>query len=93
MKYSDLTNTADNLAKYAGDMQSLLGEISNNIEKIGNDGIWSGDAAENAKAEFKRISAEFPKFYEAVMSCKTHLNKVVENYQSADANAKNAIQF
>lgn len=93
LTYQDLLNAGDSLGIYATNMETLLNAIKTNIDKIGTEGIWSGTAAENAKAKFNEIALKFDEFHEAITSCKNYLNKVVENYQAADQAANNAINF
>ena len=65
-------------------MQSLLNEIRSLFDKIGDEGVWSGTAANKAHDKFKELYDKFPNFYEAVKDTSKYLNEVVANYQAVD---------
>lgn len=84
VSYQQILDIANKLKDYSTNMQELLDEIGKDFEKIGTDGVWSGEAATTVKEEFSKLSARFPEFYETVSNCSTHLTTVVENYKSVD---------
>ena len=51
-------------------MNNLLEQsIKTEMNKVGTDGVWSGNAAEQAKAEFNALAQKFHLFYEAITDC------------------------
>lgn len=93
LSYAEINNIANQLKSKATEMNTLLNnQIKQQMNKIGTDGVWSGDAAMQVKAEFDALSGRFGDFVEAVTSCSTYLNKMVENYQSVDTAINKAIK-
>lgn len=85
LSYNEINSIADQLKSKADTMNSLLEQsISSEMNKVGTDGVWSGDAAEQAKAEFKTLMEKFPSFYEAITECSKYLKLMVERYQAVD---------
>ena len=84
LSYGQMEQIAGQLENSAKSMSDILQEVTNCFNKIGNDGIWSGDAAESTKTEFIKLSGKFEEFTNAVMSCKTYLDNVVTNYKDVD---------
>lgn len=90
LSYAEVTAASNELNSAANDMNALLDEIKMLFSKIGEDNVWSGTAASNAKELFDTLSAKFPEFYQAVSDCSKYLNSVVANYQAVDSAIKNA---
>lgn len=84
LTYGQIQAISTNLQSYSTQMQSILEEVKMLFSKIGTDDVWSGTAAGSTKAEFDRLSAKFPEFYQAVETCCKYLNNVVANYQAVD---------
>lgn len=85
LSYTEINSIADQLGQKASSMQSLLEEsIKPEMDKVETDGVWSGDAAEQAKSEFNALSAKFHEFYEAITDCSTYLKNTVARYQAVD---------
>lgn len=85
LTYAEINSIADQLKNKADSMNELLtGPITTEINRVGTEGVWSGDAAEDVKAEFNKIASHFKEFYDAAVSCSTYLKQMVENYQSVD---------
>lgn len=85
LSYTEINNVADQLHSKAGNMQSLLEDsIKPQMAKVGTDDVWSGDAAEQAKAEFNALAEQFKLFYQAIMDCSTYLKNTVAKYQAVD---------
>lgn len=82
--YAQIEEIATNLKTYSEQMKEVLNEITTEMNKVGSDGVWSGEAAESVKAEFKTLSDKFSAFYDTITNCSTHLNTVVANYKSVD---------
>lgn len=91
LNYNEILNMASQLHTSAGRMEEILNNVKAEFDKIGTDGVWSGDAASQTKAEFDTLAAKFHEFYEAVDSCANYLPKMVENYQAADNAIKGAL--
>ena len=83
--YSEVNSIAGALAANAETMENILNAISGQLEKVGDDSVWGGGAAQEARAEFDRLKGKFPEFEQAVKDCADYLNKVVERYTEADA--------
>ena len=85
LSYGEINSIADQLKSKADSMNNLLEQsIRTEMNKVGTDGVWSGDAAEQAKAEFSALAEKFHLFYEAITECSTYLKKMVERYQAVD---------
>lgn len=84
VSYQQILDIATKLNDYSTNMQELLDEITRDFEKIGTDGVWSGEAATTVKDEFLKLSGRFKEFYDTVSNCSKHLTIVVENYKSVD---------
>ncbi len=86
LSYSEINSIADQLSQKATSMESLLEEsIKPQMQKIGtDDGVWTGEAAEQAKAEFDTLASKFPQFYQAITDCSTYLKNTVSTYQAVD---------
>lgn len=83
--YEQIEGIAADLKKYSEQMKEVLNEITTEMNKVGNDGVWSGEAAESVKEQFENLSKKFSNFYDTVTNCSEHLNIVVANYKSVDA--------
>ena len=84
LSYEQVKGKADELNNSATQMDSLLNEVRDLFDRIGNDDVWSGTAASTTKDAFNRLSAKFPEFVTAVTDCSRYLMSAVENYQSVD---------
>lgn len=82
--YEQIEEIANNLRTYSKNMSDILTDITTEMNKVGQDGVWSGEAAESVKAEFSSLNAKFSTFYDTVNDCATHLDVVVNNYRSVD---------
>lgn len=92
LSYAEINSIAEQLNSKSENMRSLLEEsIRTEMNRIGTDGVWSGDAATEAKAEFDALAQKFEIFYTKVKECSNYLKKTVERYQAVDAAAQNAI--
>lgn len=85
LTYAQITTISQNLQNYAKDMRNVLDEITEYVNRIGNEDIWGGTAAEDSKTKFNTLNAKFADFYKAVTDEAAHLSTVVENYQKADS--------
>ena len=85
LTYAQITTIAQNLQNYSNDMQTVLDDIVALVDKIGNEDVWGGTAAEDSKSKFNTLNAKFADFYKAVTDESAHLATVVENYQKADS--------
>ncbi len=93
LSYAEIISIANQLQTKATIMNELLNtKIKQKMNKIGTDGVWSGEAAMEVKGEFDALSARFDEFVKAVTSCSDYLKKMVENYQSVDKAVNNAIK-
>lgn len=90
LSYDQVIAASNELKSASNDMNTLLDEMKNLFSKIGEDNVWSGTAASNAKELFDTLSAKFPEFYQAVSDCSEYLSSVVANYQAIDSAIKNA---
>ena len=84
ISYEQVLSVSDQLKNDANKMQQILEAVTNEFNKIGNDGTWSGTAASSTKSEFDSLSRKFPEFYSAITDCSTYLNSMVENFKSVD---------
>lgn len=84
LTYEQVLTISQTLNKYASDMQIILDEIIQLTAKIGNEDIWGGTAALNAKSKFANLSGKFGEFYEAIQLESKFLATVVENYKKTD---------
>lgn len=84
LSYSEIANIASQLNAKATNMEGILNEVTNEFNKIGNEGTWSGTAATQAKEEFDALKAKFPEFKQAINDCAKYLNSVVERYKAVD---------
>ena len=89
LSYDQIISLANSLQASAQNMQQVLGEVTNLLNRIGTADIWAGTAATAARSRFDMLSAKFPEFYEATSKCQTHLISVVENYKNVDASISN----
>lgn len=85
LSYTQIGSIASNLRTKASQMESLLGRIETELRKVGNEDTWSGTAASSTFEEFSTLIAKFPEFYNAVTSCATYLDRVVETYKMVDS--------
>lgn len=88
LSYGQIQSMAGQLNSSATSMSDILNKIESELNKIGDDGVWSGTAAAGTKQEFDTLIKKFPEFSKAVLDCSTYLNKVVENYQSVDSTVR-----
>lgn len=84
LSYGQITSIANQLNSSSTQMETLLNEIKNLFNKVGNDEVWAGTAATQTKEKFDELSAKFPEFSQAVNDCYKYLLSVVENYKSVD---------
>lgn len=84
LSYDEVGSIANELSANSETMKNILDSISDQLNKIGSDGVWSGDAASAAAEEFNTLKAKFPEFNEAVKSCSDYLINMVKNYVEAD---------
>ncbi len=89
ISYGEVKNFSASLKQNASSMDALLKDITTQFNKIGDDGVWSGDAAGAAKQEFDSLSSRFHEFNEAINECAKYLDQVVANYEALDAQVKN----
>ena len=85
LSYSEMLQVSSKLKSNAQRMQEILDSVNAEFNKIGEDGTWSGDAANKAKGEFDELKAKFPDFINAVEETSAYIAKVVADYQAADA--------
>lgn len=84
LSYDEISNIASQLDAKANNMESILNAVTTELNKIGNDGTWSGTAASSAKEDFDTLKAKFPEFKQAITDCATYLKNTVERYQAVD---------
>lgn len=85
LSYNEINSIADQLGQKASSMRELLDDaIKPQMNRVGTDGVWSGDAAAQAKAEFDVLAGKFGEFYEAIASCSEYLKNTVQRYQAVD---------
>lgn len=84
LDYNQIDSIAKQLSSKATVMESILNNVSNELDKIGNDGTWSGTAADSAKAEFNSLKQKFPEFKDAIVSCSKYLEQTVNRYKAVD---------
>lgn len=85
LSYTEISDIASQLDSKATSMEGILNAVTNEFNKIGNEGTWSGTAASAAKEEFDALKAKFPEFKEAINDCAKYLRQTVERYKSVDA--------
>lgn len=85
LTYAQIKTISQNLQNYSKDMQTVLDDITSLVNKIGNEDVWGGTAAEDSRSKFNTLQVKFADFYKAVTDEAAHLNTVVENYQKADS--------
>lgn len=84
LSYAQIESISNQLNTKASTMESLLNNISGQLKKVGDEGTWSGTAANAAFEEFEKLMQKFPEFSKAVKDCSQYLNKVVAAYKSVD---------
>lgn len=84
LTYSEILSISESLKGNSVTMGQILDEIRNNFSKIGDDGVWSGTSANEAKAEFNKLAAKFDDFSKVVNDAANYLATVVANYQAVD---------
>lgn len=87
----ELRNNANQLSSKSSEMERLLTEIKGQMDKIGNESIWSGSSAQASREQFDKLSAKFPSFSEAVKNCSDGLIQFAANYDEQEAKIRNAI--
>ena len=65
-------------------MEQILNAVSTEFNKVGNEGTWSGTAANSAKQEFDALKAKFPEFKQTINDCAKYLESVVTRYEAVD---------
>ena len=88
---AELRNTSSTLNTEATNLKDILDNVKNELLKIGNEDVFSGDAASALNAEFTTLSNKFVDFEEAVKSCATYLNGVSDNYDKFESTIKSGI--
>ncbi len=91
ISYEQVRATADQLKNYASQMETLLNEAKTLLAKVGDAGTWAGTAAASVKDSFDKLSVRFPEFSAAVNDENIYLNKVVQNFETADASVQGAV--
>ena len=89
VSYGQVKEYSNQLKTKSENMRDLLQLITNEFEKLGQDDVWSGDAAQRVREEFDTLSAKFPEFNQAIQNCATYLDSVVANYESVDSVVQN----
>lgn len=84
LSYGEIGNIASQLDSKATSMETILNAVTNELNKVGNDGVWSGAAASVAKEDFDKLKAKFPEFKQAINDCAKYLRNTVERYQAVD---------
>lgn len=85
LSYTEINSIAEQLAQKSKTMQTLLEDsIRTQINKIGTDGVWSGEAAEQAREKFNILASKFEQFYKAINDCSIYLKNTVARYQAVD---------
>lgn len=85
LSYQELMNISSELKTCATSMDSLLNsDIKSLFDKIGTDGVWTGDAAEALKDQFTTLSGKFPEFISSLDDCSKYISEVVQSYQDVD---------
>lgn len=84
LSYGEINNIASQLDAKATAMESILSAVTNEFNKIGQDGTWSGTSASATKEEFDALKAKFPEFKQAINDCASYLRQTVERYQAVD---------
>ena len=88
LSYEQVVAIANELKDSSGVMETLLnGDLKNLFRQIGDEGVWAGDAASRARAEFDTLAAKFPEFVAAIDECHKYLLNVVESYKNIDTAA------
>lgn len=85
LTYDQIRNIAEQLRSKSSSMKTILDNVTAQFNKIGDDSVWGGTAAEAKRAEFKSLAEKFDDFTEAINSCVNYLIKTVELYQSLDS--------
>ena len=89
VSYGQVKEYSNQLKTKSENMRDLLQLITNEFEKLGQDDVWSGDAAQKVREEFDTLSAKFPEFNTAIQNCATYLDSVVANYENVDSVVQN----
>lgn len=84
LSYAEINSISGKLNTSANSMQKTLESVQQQLNKIGNDSVWSGTAAAEEKKEFDKLVKKFPDFYKAVNDASKYLAQVVANYQQVD---------
>lgn len=85
LSYAQVEDMAAQLNTSSQGMQTVLEEVKTLFNKVGNDDVWSGNAASETKAKFDQLSAKFPEFVQAIEDCYKYLMQVAANYRAVDA--------
>ncbi len=91
LSYKDINSMAEELHKSAANMEEILEQVKILFSNIGNEEVWAGDAANETREEFDKLSAQFPKFSEAIDDCYNYLLSVTGGYKSVDKTIKSNV--
>ncbi len=89
ISYDQLETLANELNQASRNMENILNEVKELLDRVGNTEAWQGTSAQTAQTKFNQLSAKFPEFYTATGKCYTHIMSVIENYKSVDASVSN----
>lgn len=84
LTYERIRTIASNLESESNSMQVVLEDIMQLLSQVGNEDVWAGIAAEDAKQKFNSLQAKFADFYKAVKEESQFLVTSVENYEKTD---------
>lgn len=89
LSYEQLEGLANELNQASKNMENILNDVRNLLNRVGNTEAWQGTSASVVKAKFDELSAKFPEFSIATGKCCSHIMSVVANYRSTDASVSN----
>ena len=85
IEYGKVSEIASSLRNVANNMQSILDNSRQQMQKVNTEETFRSNAGELLYNKFQNLSKRFESFYEAVNSYAKFLDNTVATYQAEDA--------
>lgn len=87
-QYLQLRQAAENLTNCSSEMDKSLTNIKDQMMKIGNDGVWSSEAANQDRQKFNTLAEKFEDYKKALKACADYLTNYSNDLETLEKKAQ-----